>query len=85
MFTNTQLFKNGKGKVREGGGKGWVLNLTLCLRMDILWGMGNPMSELTLTFIDSFNSRKRTQNLGPVKQGCLHQYYVTVGWGLEPI
>jgi hypothetical protein len=35
-----------KGEYEEGGGKGW--ELTLCLRIDILWSMG-LMPELTFT------------------------------------
>ncbi len=43
--------------------------LTLCLRINILWSMGNPMPELTLTPpIVGFNSRYRTKNLGSVLQ-----------------
>jgi hypothetical protein len=36
-----------KGEYEEGGGKGW--EMTLRLRIDILWSMGNPMPKLTLT------------------------------------
>jgi hypothetical protein len=35
-----------KREYEERGGNGW--ELTLCLRIDILWSMGNPMPELTL-------------------------------------
>jgi hypothetical protein len=44
--------------------------LTSCLRIYILWSIGNPMAELTLRlnphFISDFNSHKRTKNLGSV-------------------
>ncbi len=40
--------------------------LTLCLRIDILRSMGNPITELTLThFLADFNSCKMTKNLDP--------------------
>jgi hypothetical protein len=35
-----------KGEYEEGGRKGW--ELTLCLKIDILWSIDNSMSELTL-------------------------------------
>jgi hypothetical protein len=52
-----QLVKNGpanskrhvRGKGREGGG-----GLTICLREDILWSIGNSMPELTLTPLHSW-------------------------------
>ncbi len=37
----------GKGRVQGRGEEGW--ELTLCLRIDILWSTGNPMLELALT------------------------------------
>ncbi len=53
----------GKGKYKEREGKGW--ELTLYLRINILWSMGNPMPELTLTHsIAGLHSSKRTKNLG---------------------
>ncbi len=53
----SKLLKNGttnleKGEYEEGEGKGW--ELTLCLRLDILWIMVNPMPELTLTQLHSW-------------------------------
>jgi hypothetical protein len=52
MPTNVSLIiQNGttqKEKGEEGGGKGGS-SMTFCLRIDILWSIGNLMSELTLT------------------------------------
>ncbi len=46
-FHNIFFMSIGKGEYKEGGGLGW--ELSLCLRIDILWSSGNPMPELTLT------------------------------------
>ncbi len=51
-FCNILPMSIGKGRVYEKrGGKGSEMNL--CLRIAILWSMGNPMPELTLTQLHS--------------------------------
>ncbi len=50
-YSNFQNNKQEKGE-GEGAWKGW--ELTLCLWIDILWSMGNPMPELTLTPLRSW-------------------------------
>jgi hypothetical protein len=50
-----------KGIVQKIWGKGW--ELTLCLRIDILWSMGTPcLSWFEPLFIAGFSSSKRTKN-----------------------
>jgi hypothetical protein len=46
-FHNIFFMSIGKGEYKEGGGLWW--ELSLCLRIDILWSSGNLMPELTLT------------------------------------
>ncbi len=53
-----------QGRGREG------VVLTLCLRIYILWSMGNPMPH---NFIAGFNSHHRTKNLGSGDK-------ITVSW-----
>ncbi len=50
-FQNIFFMSIGKEEYKEGGGLGW--ELSLCLRIDILWSSGNPMPELTLTPLHS--------------------------------
>ncbi len=47
LSANFQDNRKETGQYGEGGGKGW--DLTLCLWVDILWSLGNPLPELSLT------------------------------------
>ncbi len=61
-FQNNKLEKG----VWEGRGKGW--ELTLFLWIDILWGMDNPLPELTLPHaVAGFNSHEMIMNLWSVR------------------
>ncbi len=48
-FYNMFLCQWEKGEYEEGGEKEW--ELTLCLKIDVLWSIDNPMPELTLNLL----------------------------------
>jgi hypothetical protein len=50
-FHNIFFMSIGKGEYKEWGGLRW--ELSLCLRIDILWSSGSPMPELNLTPLHS--------------------------------